>query len=311
MNPVAAPNRFFRTRLAPTPSGYLHLGNILSFVITVGLARQSGARILLRIDDLDRKRVRPQYLQDIFDTLQFLELPWDEGPRNVADFQAVWSQQHRMPLYRQVLNPLQTLPELFACTCSRTDILKLGTDGIYPGTCRHKGLPLDTPGAAWRLRTPEAVSLQVKMLQGSSSVTQLPAVIRDFVVRKKDGTPAYQLASVVDDEHFGVDLVVRGADLWPSTQAQLYLARLLDKKTFARTRFVHHALVRDAGGEKLSKSAGASSVWHLRKEGKTHSEVYQLLAQWCGIATPVQDWQALFDALLAGQPQLLHGVSFP
>lgn len=306
MNTFGPPHVFTRTRLAPTPSGYLHLGNILSFIITIGLARQSGARIFLRIDDLDRERVRPAFLQDIFDTLHFLELPWDEGPTNAADFNKAWSQQHRMPMYRKALKQLRHLPEVFACTCSRADILKQSTDGTYPGTCRNRGLPLDTPGAAWRLHTPETCHLQVRTLGEMIQVASLPPAIRDFVIRKKDGAPAYQLASLLDDEAYGVDLVVRGADLWPSTLAQLYLAQLLNKKAFTQTYFIHHALIRDAAGAKLSKSAGATSVWHLRQAGKTKREVYALLADWCGITAPVQDWPSFFDALVATKPQLLQ-----
>lgn len=302
--PIAAPS-FIRTRLAPTPSGYLHLGNILSFILTIGLARQAGARIFLRIDDLDRDRVRPAYLQDLFDTLQFLELPWDEGPTDVADFTAAWSQQHRMPLYHEALEQLRQRPEVFACTCSRADILKQNADGTYPGTCRNKGLSLDTPGAAWRLHTPKTVSLPLHTPKGITPINSLPPAIRDFVIRKKDGAPAYQLASLLDDEWYGVDLVVRGADLWPSTLAQLHLAALMGKKTFTQARFVHHALIRDAKGEKLSKSAGATSVWHLRQAGKTKAEVYALLAAWCGMTEPVQDWSSFFDAVVAMQPQLL------
>lgn len=306
MNTFGPPHIFTRTRLAPTPSGYLHLGNILSFIITIGLARQGGASILLRIDDLDGERVRPAFLQDIFDTLHFLELPCDEGPKDVADFTGAWSQQHRMPMYREALEQLRQLPEVFACTCSRADILKKSRDGNYPGTCRNKGLPLDTPGAAWRLHTPERLNLEVHTTYAITGVASLPPAVRDFVIRKKDGTPAYQLASLLDDEWYGVDLVVRGADLWPSTLAQLHLAALLGKKTFTQTHFVHHALVVDAAGEKLSKSAGATSVWHLRQAGKTKREVYALLAEWCGIDTTVQDWSSFFDALVATKPQLLQ-----
>src|SRR5258708_37010017 len=96
-----------RTRIAPTPSGFLHLGNVVSFVRTVELGKRKGAKVLLRIDDLDRERVEPEYVQDIFDTLEFLELPWDEGPRNVEEFERDWSQIHRIGLYREALDVLR------------------------------------------------------------------------------------------------------------------------------------------------------------------------------------------------------------
>ncbi len=114
---------FNRTRIAPTPSGYLHLGNVLSFALTATLAEQYGARILLRIDDLDRQRAQPAYIQDIFDTLEFLELPWHEGPRSVEEFEQQYSQVHRLPLYRQALEELKDKGAVFACDCSRSQML--------------------------------------------------------------------------------------------------------------------------------------------------------------------------------------------
>src|ERR1700755_812419 len=110
---------FKKTRIAPTPSGFLHLGNAYSFALTAALAEKYGAKILLRIDDLDRERVQKEYVQDIFDTLNFLELPWDEGPRNVMELERDWSQIHRMGLYKEALDLLREEGDLFACNCSR------------------------------------------------------------------------------------------------------------------------------------------------------------------------------------------------
>jgi glutamyl/glutaminyl-tRNA synthetase len=112
-----AVTRFNRTRLAPTPSGFLHLGNILSFAITAALAEKTGAKILLRIDDLDRERVNKLYVQDIFDTLNFLEIPWDEGPRDAKEFEQTHSQMQRMAMYREALRQLADEGKVFACTC--------------------------------------------------------------------------------------------------------------------------------------------------------------------------------------------------
>lgn len=284
---------FERTRLAPTPSGYLHLGNIFSFVVTVALARRTGAAILLRIDDLDKERTTDAYLQDIFDTLRFLELPWDEGPNDVADFTARYSQWQRMPLYQKALQQLQEAPQVFACSCSRQQMQAQSGDGSYPGTCRNKHLPLGGPGYAWRVHTPHVWQHSIKTTSGHIAVQNFPAAVRNFVVRKRDGVPAYQLASLIDDLHFGVDLVVRGADLWPSTLAQLYLSNLIGASYFFDTTFVHHGLLLDAAGFKMSKSAGATSVYQLRKWGKSRAEVYQMLAGLCGIKEPVHDWQSM------------------
>jgi glutamyl-tRNA synthetase len=276
MNP---PSTFLRTRIAPTPSGYLHLGNAYSFRLTADLARRTGAKILLRIDDLDRERVEERYVQDIFDTLQFLKIPWDEGPRDSQDFEQTWSQLHRMALYRRALEELRQQGVLFACACSRTQIARESADGEYPGTCRDKGLSLDIPDVSWRVRTDGGHELTMRMTDGTFK-SPLDKSVRDFVIRKRDGQPAYQLTSLVDDLHFGVDLIVRGQDLWSSTLAQLYLAELLPGGTaFANATFHHHALFTDAGGNKLSKSAGAASIQFLRREGKTPAEIFGMMGQ--------------------------------
>jgi glutamyl/glutaminyl-tRNA synthetase len=285
---------FSRTRIAPTPSGYLHLGNILSFVITVGWARRTGAKALLRIDDLDRERYQPAYVQDIFDTLNFLELPWDEGPRNVQEFEQQYSQVHRMPLYEKALLALAQDGRVFACTCSRS---ALQHTVAYPGTCRNKQYALDTHQVNWRLYTDSNATIIMKTLPANTISTTLPASMHDFVVRKKDGFPAYQLSSIVDDLHFGVDLIVRGADLWPSTIAQLYLAAQLPPNSFAGVSFFHHSLLSGTNGSKLSKSAGDTSIQFLRKEGYSRAAIYSLLGSQLGIAEPVSDWVSLAERL--------------
>lgn len=116
-----------------------------------------------------------------------------------------------------------------------------------------------------------------------------------FVVRKKDGFPAYQLTSVLDDVHYGVDLIVRGEDLWASTLAQLYLASLLTPDSFISNTFYHHPLLHEAPGKKLSKSAGATSIQHLRKQGAAPADIYAMIAAALAINTPVESWQTLGD----------------
>jgi len=247
-------------------------------MITSKLARESGAKVLLRIDDLDRPRVDERYVQDIFETLDFLGIEWDEGPRDVADFESAWSQLHRMELYRAALRELREMGVLFACSCSRTQIVREAGGGVYPGTCREKGLSLDAPDVSWRLRTDMAQELAVRGVDGSMTRGRLDITMRDFVVRKKDGFPAYQLTSVVDDLHFGVDLIVRGQDLWPSTLAQVYLASLLPEgKALGKACFYHHELLRGADGGKFSKSEGATSIQFLRKEGRRREDIYGMI----------------------------------
>lgn len=274
----ANPIYFTKTRIAPTPSGYLHLGNALSFALTAALARKSGAKVLLRIDDLDQQRVNLNYVQDIFDTLNFLNITWDEGPRDMNDYKANWSQLHRMEFYKEALKQLADHGDVFACQCSRAQL----KDGVYPGTCRNRSIPLDTAETAWRLITDEK-ELTVKTLNKGIIKARLPDTLKDFVVKKKDGFPAYQLASVIDDLHFGVDLVVRGEDLYPSTIAQLYLADVLDLVVFKNTIFHHHPLVMGGSDKKLSKSAGATSIKYLREQGKTAADVYEEIGRILGV----------------------------
>jgi glutamyl/glutaminyl-tRNA synthetase len=278
--------QFTKTRIAPTPSGFLHMGNALSFALTAALARKTGAKILLRIDDLDQQRVNDAYVHDIFDTLNFLKIPWDEGPRDLADHKNNWSQLHRMDLYKEALQQLEDQREVFACNCSRSQL----QDGRYPGTCQNRSIPLDTPETTWRLYTDER-KLSIKTLNQGIIKTQLPAGMKDFVVKKKDDHPAYQLASLIDDLHFGVDLVIRGEDLYPSTIAQCYLADVLGKDDFKNITFHHHPLLMETGDKKLSKSAGATSIKYLREQGKTAADVYGEIGEMLGIGQGLRSFE--------------------
>lgn len=253
-----------RFRLAPTPSGFLHVGNAVNFTLNWLAARlHPGARVLLRIDDLDAERKRPEYVQDIFDTLNWLGLDWDEGPRDPDDFEKNWSQHLRLPRYFKALEELRAGGHLFACAKSRRELEPF--QGKYPPEFRDQGLSLDDPDVAWRIRTPEGFPLP------------------DFIVRRRDGIPAYQLASVSDDLYFGITHVVRGADLQDSTMAQLFLAECLNRPDFARVQFLHHPLLTDEAGEKLSKSAGASALRQWRVEGRSPEGVFKQAAAWLGI----------------------------
>lgn len=266
----------------------------MSFSLTAALARKHGAKILLRIDDLDRARVNPEYLTDIFDTLRFLEIPWDEGPQNINDFEANFSQVHRMNLYNEALEQLAVGGFVFACTCSRRQM-----NEVRACTCIDKQIPLNTPEASWRLRTDSNAVLKLNSYDGTIIQTQLPAEMENFVVRKKDGFPAYQLTSVVDDLFYGVDLIVRGEDLWASTLAQIQLVAVLNKPVFNDIVFYHHPLLLEGPGKKLSKSAGSTSVRYLRKEGKSATEVFGLISNLLGLTGRANNWQQL-AALIPG-----------
>jgi glutamyl-tRNA synthetase len=285
---MALPNYYKKTRIAPTPSGFLHLGNILSFSITAALAQKTGAKILLRIDDLDRARVNRKYIQDIFDTLNFLEIPWDEGPKDVKAFEDSSSQTLRINLYQQALAQLAEKKMVFACTCSRSQL-----STTEQCRCQDKQVPLSAPNSSWRLITRNGPDLTVKKYNGAHTQAALPAGMRNFVVKKKDGFPAYQLTSVIDDLFYGVDLVIRGEDLWPSTLAQQELANALRNAQFNSIAFYHHPLLAGPSGGKLSKSAGATSVKYLRESGKSRAEVFALIGSMLGINEETDSWQRL------------------
>jgi glutamyl-tRNA synthetase len=140
-----------------------------------------------------------------------------------------------------------------------------------------------------------ADTIVVNVLGEPPVKTQLPAEIRDAIVRRRDALPAYQLCSVVDDLYFGIDLVVRGEDLWPSTLLQIYLAGLLEPNAFQTISFYHHPLLSDQKGEKLSKSAGATSIHYLRSKGISAEDVYAQMGAQLSIKAPVKHWKDLIS----------------
>jgi glutamyl/glutaminyl-tRNA synthetase len=267
------------TRFAPTPSGFLHVGNVFSFLITWLIARKSGGRILLRIDDLDRERLRIAYVENIFRTLEWMGLDWDFGPFSVEQFEKKFSQTLRMELYNTSLEKLKDKKAVFACGCSRKALTE-GARG-YPGICLDKRLTLDEPDMAWRLNTSNKRQLLMHATLGGDEALSLPESQSHFIVRRRDGIPAYHLASVVDDDFFSVNTVVRGQDLLESSIAQLYLAKVLDYSGFSNASFVHHALVLD-GGKKLSKSQKSPAV--LDEFQSDRQKLYIKLGGWLGLS---------------------------
>lgn len=280
------------TRIAPTPSGFLHLGNVLSFALTAALGRKNNVQILLRIDDMDQARAGKTYVQDIFDTLNFLGIPWNEGPLDIDEFEATYSQLHRMDHYNEALEQLKNDDLVFACTCSRRQMAEENCK------CLKKIIPLDTQNAAWRLKTDSQTVLKIKNYTGDTIRAHLPEDMQNFIIRKKDGYPAYQLTSVTDDLFYGVDLIIRGLDLWPSTLAQHVLARALGKNNFGDITFFHHPLITEPSGRKLSKSAGATSINYLRQNGQTAAGIFRLVASAVNINEPVDNWQQFAQAYL-------------
>lgn len=238
------------TRIAPTPSGFLHTGNLFSFTLAWLWARSNGGQVLLRIDDADARRKRPEYLDDIFRLLEKLGLNWDIGPTGLDDFERHWSQARRMDIYQSMLSELAHMNRLYACTCSRSE---RDEQGVKNCNCRIQNFPLNTINAAWKIFADESVPIQDRALG------ELMVSINSFVVKRRDGLPAYQLCSLADDRHFGVSHVLRGNDLLPSTAMQVFLDHQLELPRFHRSVFWHHPLLTGADGLKLSKSAGNSA----------------------------------------------------
>jgi len=286
----SAPSTTVVGRLAPTPSGYLHLGNAVNFVLTWLLVRRAGGTLHLRIDDLDRARLRRTYLENIFRVIDWLGLDYDCGPRGPEDFLRYHSQLLHLPAYNKVLRRLAQQPGLL-----------YGSQRSRTGGAPAGPVPLAMPGAAWRARVPAGSN--VAFGDGWQGATQVPlaAELADFIVRKKDGVAAYQLASVVDDLRLGTTLIVRGLDLLPSTAAQLWLAaQLSETRAFnaSRIRFYHHGLLTDAAGNKLSKSTqatGDQGVLALGSPRPVYAALARLLALPAGAGESLASLQAAFN----------------
>ena len=263
------------SRLAPTPSGFLHLGNAVNFVLTWLLTRQvvpgrAGGVLHLRIDDLDRARLRRPYLDNIFRVIDWLGIDYDHGPTGPDDFLRHHSQLLHLPEYNAVLRRLGQISGLVhASQRSRTG----GPEA---------SVPLETPGAAWRAQVPADTTVHfTDTWQGKTSVP-LGALMPDFVIRKKDGVAAYQVASVVDDLRLGTTLIVRGLDLQPSTAAQLWLAAQLSEASGFNAKciqFCHHALLTNEAGQKLSKSQQQPLDAGVLGERQGKQAVFQAVAR--------------------------------
>ena len=259
-----------RTRIAPTPSGYLHIGNVFSFIKTWLIAQQIGAKVFLRIDDLDTDRVKKDYIDDIFQTLEFIGLQPDEGPSGSDDFLKNFSQRSRMDQYVPLVSKLRDQKLLFACDCTRKQIHDRSERGMYTGFCRERAIDFESAGVAWRLNTKALSPIYITdMLTGEVTSPDLKQTMGDFVVQRKDGIPSYQVASLADDVHFKINVIVRGMDLIPSSGAQMAMANALGMDIFQKMKWHHHALLMADVDRKLSKSAGDTSIHWMRKQGYT------------------------------------------
>lgn len=244
------------TRFAPAPTGHLHLGHVVNALHVWGIARERDGRVLLRIEDHDRQRSRPEYEASILEDLAWLGFAHD-GP--------IVRQSERDAIYRKALQPLIDRELVFGCTCSRADI----PGDVYPGTCRDKNLDL-AGGLGWRVRIDPGSEPFFDELLGPQE--QDPSrQCGDVLVRDRLGNWTYQFAVTVDDYLQQITDVIRGIDLLDSTGRQLRLARLLGRAT--PPRFWHHSLVMKSATQKLSKSDGDTGIGELRAKGWTPAQV--------------------------------------
>lgn len=276
-----------RTRLAPSPTGALHLGNARTFAINWALARQNGWHILLRIDDLDGPRIKPGAAQGAIEDLRWLGLDWDEGP--------IYQRADMAP-YRDALRRLVEAGWAYPCDCTRQQVQAATLSAPhgdqhelrYPGTCRQRWdfsrrerlLNDDAFQQAWRLVVPDAPVRVIDPFAGNQEFN-LQDSIGDFLIWTKQGLPSYQLAVVVDDARQAIDQVVRGDDLLSSAARQKIIYERLGHST--PPNYFHLPLVVGTDGRRLAKRHGDSRVAAYRQAGVTPSRLLALIAQWCGL----------------------------
>lgn len=265
-----------RTRFAPAPTGWLHLGHVLNAQYVWRTARALGGEVLLRIEDHDRGRSRPEFEAGILDDLDWLGFAPDVFP--TAAFRAgrcEGRQSDRDHVYREALGILRDRGLVYACDCTRKGIAAAGGAGDelrYPGTCRERGLPL-AESHGWRVRMdPGEETFDDGRL--GVQVQDPSAQCGDLLVRDRLGHWTYQFAVTVDDWRQGIDVVIRGTDLLSSTGRQIRLARLLGRRE--PPVFVHHPLIMKSPDQKLSKSDGDTGVRELRARGMMPEEVLAL-----------------------------------
>jgi len=265
----------YRGRLAPSPTGYLHLGHARTFWTAFQRARAAGGTLILRNEDLDRDRVRPEFVRAFLEDLRWLGIEWQEGPDVGGPF-GPYDQSARLPSYRAAFEQLRTAGRVFPCTCSRRDIQSAASaphaadeEPIYPGTCRAAS-PSSGLRAAWRFRVPDGRTVVFEDGSAGSQQFEAGRDFGDFVIWRQDDLPSYQLACVVDDAAMGITEVVRGVDLLVSTARQILLYEALG---LPLPRFHHCALLTDATGQRLAKRHDALSLRALRRAGRTPEEL--------------------------------------
>ncbi|HEY1986991.1 MAG TPA: tRNA glutamyl-Q(34) synthetase GluQRS [Terracidiphilus sp.] len=288
----------YRGRLAPSPTGYLHVGHARTFWTAWQRARDAGGTLVMRMEDLDPDRSRSIYAEAACDDLRWLGIRWHEGPDKGGPF-GPYLQSKRRATYLDAWRKLLRDGYLFPCRCSRKDLEAaasaphesnaragqqasglepLDDEPMYPGTCRHRqarapqlpgptGVDTETPeGINWRFRVPDGEVVEFDDLNLGPQRYVAGVDLGDFVVWRRDGVPSYQLACVADDAAMGITEVVRGADLLKSTARQILLNRALG---FKDPQWFHCRLIVDHNGRRLAKRHDALSLRAMRQRGLT------------------------------------------
>lgn len=259
------------TRFAPSPNGSLHLGHAYSAITAYDLVQERGGRFLLRIEDIDGERSRPELADEFRADLEWLGLEWEELP----------AQSTRLDRYEEVARSLMSRGLLYPCTCSRADIVaakpRVGADGtIYPGACKGCAVDPSKP-AALRLDVDRAMAEVGEIFwedELAGMITADPREFGDVVLVRKDAPASYHLAATLDDAADGITLVTRGKDLFTSTHVHRVLQALLDLPV---PEWHHHPLLLDDSGQKLAKRRGSPSLADRRKAGEDGRELADAL----------------------------------
>ncbi len=264
----------YRGRVAPSPTGYLHRGHAATFLAAQRRAREHGGSLLLRVEDLDRERCKPAYTEALIEDMRWVGLDWQEGPDVGGPF-GPYRQSERLAVYLEAWRQLAASGAVYPCTCSRRDVERAAQaphagehETIYPGVCRPNAptVPKQThpAGVNWRFRATAGET--IAFTDGRAGPQEFVAGrdFGDFILWRRDGVPAYQMAVVVDDAAMRITEVVRGADLLESTAQQILVYRALGLVVPA---FYHCPLLTDAHGTRLAKRAGAHSLRAMREAG--------------------------------------------
>jgi glutamyl-Q tRNA(Asp) synthetase len=273
--PAILRQSMFLSRFAPAPTGYLHLGHVANAIFVWRAAREAGGQVLLRIEDHDRDRARPEFERALLDDLDWLGFVPDRYPTEMFRAGRCESRQSdRHEIYTGVAADLRARGLVYACRCTRREVAASvseveGGEIPYPGTCRDRGVPFDAD-VGWRVRLPDDVVTFADRWCGEQQ--QTPAhQCGDLLIRDRRGNWTYQLVATVDDHLQGITDVIRGRDLLSSTGRQILLGQLIGRPTPAA--FAHHPLIMKSPTQKLSKSDGDTGVRDLRRAGWSRDDV--------------------------------------